>query len=156
MPHIHEKIDYTAEVFIVYNNRVLLRVHDKYGFWMSVGGHVELDEDPNQAAIREAREEVGLQIKLYDGSLRFRGEDSRSIELIPPVFMNRNRISETHEHVTFFYFAAAETDRIPVDAIKEKMPETKWFSADELDDPAYGIRESIKFYAKEALRRLAA
>ena len=59
MPHIHEKIDFTAEVFIVHHNRVLLRLHDKYNIWLSVGGHIELNEDPMEAAIREVKEEVG-------------------------------------------------------------------------------------------------
>ena len=61
MPHIHNKIDFTVEVFIVYDNKVLLRKHDKYGMWLSVGGHIELDEDSNQAALREVKEEVGLE-----------------------------------------------------------------------------------------------
>lgn len=52
MPHIHEKIDFTAEVFVVYKNKVLLRLHDKYKIWLSVGGHIELHEEPNQAAVR--------------------------------------------------------------------------------------------------------
>ncbi len=42
MPHIHEKIDFTAEVFIVNSDKVLLRKHDKYKFWLSVDtGKVE-------------------------------------------------------------------------------------------------------------------
>ena len=69
MPHIHEKIDFTSEVFIVYQDKVLLRIHDKYGRWLSIGGHIELDEDPVQAAIREAKEEVGLDIEIEDGLL---------------------------------------------------------------------------------------
>lgn len=46
MPHIHEKIDFTVEVFIVHENKVLFRMHDKFKKWMSAGGHIELDEDP--------------------------------------------------------------------------------------------------------------
>jgi len=53
MSHIHEKIDFTVEVFIVYKNKVLLRMHDKHHRWLSVGGHIELDEDPIQAAMRD-------------------------------------------------------------------------------------------------------
>ena len=64
-PHIHEKVDLTAEVFVVYRDKVLLRMHDKYHFWMSVGGHIEIDEDPNQAAVREVKEEVGLDVILW-------------------------------------------------------------------------------------------
>ena len=66
MPHIHEKVDFTVEVFIVYKDKVLLRKHDKYGIWLSVGGHIELDEDPVQAALREVKEEVCLNIELID------------------------------------------------------------------------------------------
>jgi 8-oxo-dGTP pyrophosphatase MutT (NUDIX family) len=60
----NRSIDVTVEVFVVFRNRVLLRKHEKYGIWLSVGGHIEPDEDPNQAAVREVREEAGLEIAL--------------------------------------------------------------------------------------------
>src|SRR3989344_5859609 len=105
MPHIHEKIDFTAEVFIVHQDKVLLRKHDKYKIWLSIGGHIELDEDPNQAALREVKEEVGLGVDLYNPhSTPF---PISSGELIPPIFVNRHRINEKHEHVTLVYFATS-------------------------------------------------
>lgn len=64
MPHIHEKIDMVVDVFIVHNGRVLLRKHDKYHTWLGPGGHIELDEDPNEAALREMQEEAGLGVRL--------------------------------------------------------------------------------------------
>lgn len=87
MPHIHEKIDFTVEVFIVYQNKVLLRMHDKYKKWMSVGGHIELHEDPVEAAHREVREEVGLEIELVGNEKIFHDFD-HSRELTPPVALN--------------------------------------------------------------------
>ncbi len=69
MPHIHDKIDFTVEVFIVYKDTVLLRKHNKYRYWLSVSGHIELNEDPNHAALREVKEEVGLDI-ILDNSLQ--------------------------------------------------------------------------------------
>ncbi|MBI2053557.1 MAG: NUDIX domain-containing protein, partial [Candidatus Sungbacteria bacterium] len=92
MPHIHEKVDFTVEVFMVYGDKVLLRKHDKYKIWLSVGGHIELDEDPNEAAIREVKEEVGLDIVLADDLLPFRHESDAYRELIPPKFLNKNKI----------------------------------------------------------------
>ena len=112
MPHIHEKIDFTVEVFVVYKNKVLLRLHDKYNLWLSVGGHIELDEDPNQAAVREVFEEVALKVKLYDGLKPEIEKMDNYQELIPPFFLNRHRINEKHEHVTMTYFATSETDII--------------------------------------------
>ncbi len=58
MAHIHEKIDFTASVYIVFKNKVLLHKHKKLGIWLQPGGHIELDEDPNEAALREAKEEA--------------------------------------------------------------------------------------------------
>lgn len=149
MGHIHDKIDYTVEVFIVHNNKVLLRMHDKYKKWLSVGGHIELNEDPNQAALREVKEEVGLNIKLDDRLLELREKDS-TIELIPPYHLNRNRISRTHEHVTFVYFAKSDTDIITQTIHREKSEECRWFSKEDLEKDKT-IVPNIKFYAFKAL-----
>ena len=63
---------------------------------------MELDEDPNQAAIREVKEEVGLDIELFDDLRPFKSYSPAYREFIPPKFMNVNRISPTHEHVIFY------------------------------------------------------
>ena len=150
MPHIHNKIDFTVEVFVVHNDRVLLRKHDKYNIQLSVGGHIELDEDPNQSAVREVREEVGLEIKLKENVFPFPGEGPDYAELIPPVFLNRHRVNETHEHVTLVYFASAQTDNLRPSK-QEKSDKLKWFTREEIEENSHGIRESIRYYALKAL-----
>jgi|SRR5690606_29312185 len=152
MPHIHDKIDFTAEVFVVFGNKVLLRKHDKYGIWLSVGGHIELDEDPNQAAIREVKEEVGLDIKLYD--TREYKEDSENFkELIAPVFLNRHRINDNHEHITLGYFGISRTDKFTNDS-SETAEDLRWFTVEELISDQYEIKDSVKFYAVKAIELL--
>jgi 8-oxo-dGTP pyrophosphatase MutT (NUDIX family) len=54
MPHLHEKIDFTVALFVVQDRKVLVVLHRKLGKWLPLGGHIELDEDPEQAALREA------------------------------------------------------------------------------------------------------
>lgn len=154
MPHLHEKIDYSVEVFVVYGNRILLRKHDKYGMWMSVGGHIELDEDPNEAAVREVKEEVGLDIKLADDLLPPIKDTETYRDLIPPKFLNRNRISKTHEHVTLVYFAISNSDKIK-QGKGEASEAIHWFSQKELNNPEYQINEDIKYYASQALKELS-
>jgi 8-oxo-dGTP pyrophosphatase MutT (NUDIX family) len=44
--------------------RLLLARHAESGLWGLIGGAVETGESPAQAAVREAREEVGLDLKL--------------------------------------------------------------------------------------------
>ena len=154
MSHINDRLDNTVEVFIVYNKKVLLRKHDKYKIWLSVGGHIEKDEDPNQAALREVKEEVGLNIKLYRNSSipLFQNEDYQ--ELIPPEFINRHRITRTHEHVTFVYFAKSFTDKLILSET-EKSEECKWFGLEELSEEKYNIKEHIQYYSKKALETLS-
>lgn len=155
MAHVHEKIDFTVEVFIVFNGKVLLRKHDKYNKWLGVGGHIELDEDPAQAALREVREEVGLLIKLVGGNddAVAQSVSTEYRELLTPVFLNRHRINATHEHVTFVYFGQATTDKIVV-GVDEPDCETHWFNKSDLLGPDYALGDDIRHYAEQALARL--
>jgi 8-oxo-dGTP pyrophosphatase MutT (NUDIX family) len=151
MPHIHERIDFTVEVFVVYQNRVLLRKHDKYGIWLSVGGHIELEEDPNQAAVREVKEEVGLDVVLAADLLIETETNERYRELIPPRFLNRHRINDSHEHITLTYFAHSATDSVTNEG-EERSDALRWFSEEELNDPQISV--PIRTYAKRALLEL--
>ncbi len=151
MPHIHDKIDFTVEVFVVCNNQVLLRKHDKYKKWLSVGGHIELDEDPNEAAVREVQEEVGLDIKLSGVAPSFQEENYQ--ELIPPRFLNRHRINENHEHVTLVFFARSDCNELKLSQ-KEISEECRWFSKEEIEENSHNISESIRHYALIALYEL--
>ena len=64
MPHIHEKYDFVITVYIVYDKKVLLVHHPRYGKWIPMGGHIELDEDPEEALFREIQEETGLEVEI--------------------------------------------------------------------------------------------
>lgn len=148
MPHIHEKIDFVVDVYIVHNHKVLLRNHDKFKEWFAVGGHVELDEDPQTAARRECLEEVGIPITLVGEIVAPGGPDERG--LITPMAMDRHRINAAHEHVSLVFAARSETDVI-VESPGEKSHGCKWFSEKELEDPQFKLRTRIKQYAKRAL-----
>ena len=64
MAHIHDKIDFTVAIFVVHDAKILLIHHRKLDKWLPLGGHIELDEEPEQAALREAKEESGLEVEL--------------------------------------------------------------------------------------------
>ncbi len=127
-------------------------MHDKYHKWLSVGGHVELDEDPAEAAVREVKEEVGLDVTLWRGNQRFFIDEPGVKELIPPVFLNRHRVSGTHEHITFVYFARSSTDELSLSE-DEISDECRWFSKAELE--TIKLAPNIRCYASQALDTLA-
>jgi len=153
MPHIHDKIDFTAEAFIVYENKVLLRMHDKLKVWMSVGGHIELDEDPVQAVIREAKEEVGLNIKVAG---EIGPENSNEIykyrEIPAPKHLGRHNINATHEHVVFVYYATSDSDKISASKNDHERSHARWVTKEELAE--MDLLPNVRFYAEEALKEL--
>ncbi|MFH0961468.1 MAG: NUDIX domain-containing protein [archaeon] len=152
MSHVNEKIDYTVEVFVVRDKKVLLRLHDKYKIWLSVGGHVKQgEEDFNEAARREVQEETGLEVELAkpDGFTEFSSE--RFSELVPPVFLNRHRINEKHEHVAMTFFAVPKKGAKAEDL--ENSGGLEWVSLSELENPKYNLSEHVKFYAKKAIAK---
>lgn len=154
MPHVHEKIDFVADVFVVYKDKVLIRKHDKYNKWLAVGGHIELDEDPNHAAIREVKEEVGLDVELVGKSLKLENKEWSSYrELIPPRYMNIHDISSTHQHISLVYFAKSTSDKV-VDEGKEKSKGYKWFTKQDLEENKEGLSEPIRLYALKVLEEL--
>lgn len=152
MPHIHEKVDFTAEVFVVCEDKVLLRKHDKHNIWLGVGGHVELDEEPNATAVREVKEEVGLDVALVGEKPELPDYNEQYRELIPPRFMNIHNVSPTHEHIALTYFARASTLEV-TDEGREQSRGLKWFTKKEIEAHEE-LSEIKKHYALCALKEL--
>lgn len=159
MPHIHTEpgeIDRTANVFIVHvpSRRVLLRLHDKYNIWLPPGGHVENYQTAPEAAIAEAKEEVGLDVTLWKGNQIFEHEDEHYKELIPPIALNIHFVNPEHRHEDHTYFAVTETMDIIEPEGHEKSGGCVWLTKEELAAHS-DIEERVKMYALKALEVLA-
>ena len=55
---------FTATGFVVYEDATLLHWHPKVKMWLPPGGHIEENEDPVQAVLREVEEETGVQVEV--------------------------------------------------------------------------------------------
>ncbi len=80
---------FTASAFIVESNKVLLVYHKKLDVWLYSGGHIEENENPDEALLREVKEETGLDIEIIsnkDEYLSDKKNDVKSLHL-PYVFL---------------------------------------------------------------------
>ena len=119
---------FCASVFIINpeNKKILLIKHKKNRRWTQPGGHIEYDETPEEAALREAYEETGLRVKLLGDHF------PREEDYIRPLGIQKNRHSNGETHVDIIYAAVPNhsTDEV---LNKEESDAIGWFTREELD-----------------------
>ena len=93
---------FTVAVFVVRDGKVLLHWHRKLGMWLPPGGHIERDELPDEAAVREVLEETGVEVELV-GERREDVEDP--VQLHRPAGVQLENIGPGHQHIDLIYFA---------------------------------------------------
>lgn len=153
MPHIHTDIDFTSSVFVVRDGRVLLHTHRKYGMLLPPGGHIELDEDPNQAALREVKEECGLDVALIAPRNAPQFDEKGFVHLIAPFYFNIHEAAPGHRHADFIYFATSESGEI---VPEHESDGWQWLSYEEIEAlPEEKLWPSVRFYALSALEESA-
>lgn len=152
MAHIHDKIDFTVGAFIVHDGRVCLAHHKKLDLWVPPGGHIELDEDPDQALFREIEEETGLRHEDLE-ILSERHEFPVKTEaraLYRPHWMSIHPFQGDHKHIVFEYVLRSKLNSLRL--ADGEHHDIRWFSLHELDSSAFEIPNEVRWYAKEAIR----
>ncbi len=133
----------------VNQGRILLIDHRELGLWLFPGGHVELNENTDQALAREIKEETGFGPEDYE-VLAERPALSEHISLWRPQWMNAHPINPSHWHISLMYLVRARKLETKLAAGEHK--EIKWFTPKDLDDPKLNTPKDLKYYAKEAIR----
>src|SRR5262252_4370528 len=150
MAHIHEKIDFTVAIFVVRDRKVLLIHHRQLDKWLPLGGHIELDEDPEQAALREAREESGFEVELIGERPPTTGPGTRA--LIAPRFLDIHSITDTHEHIGMIYWARPRQGQLRLASAEHH--DIRWCSRDALDTLHPPMDKAVKWYCQKALEEV--
>ncbi|MET9064435.1 NUDIX domain-containing protein [Streptosporangium sandarakinum] len=152
----------TASAFVLRHSesgdvQVGLVWHPRLQEWMAAGGHVEADEHPAEAALREITEETGLVTQLLSApALPLPAGFPHSAVTAPWWIVEvaacaDNHTAAPHVHVDNVFLAWAG-DSTPV---QEPVHEVRWFTADQLSDGA-DIAEDSRLQAKEVLTLIAA
>lgn len=140
--------DFTVAVFVVQDDHVLLHPHRKLGLWLPPGGHIDPNELPDEAALREVEEESGLVVELVGP----RGVDvdvpGAPRQLVRPEGIQLEDISTGHQHIDLIYFAR------PVDAGGGELPtvleDMRWLREEDLSSVELTLE--VETWALKALR----
>lgn len=139
---------FTATTFVVWRGGVLLHRHKKLGRWFPPGGHVEPNELPDEAAVREVLEESGVRVALV-------GERALPVyeprQLVRPRGVQLETIAPSHEHIDLIYFAKPLTDYDGL--LLETDVTLGWYGPDALG--GLELTDEIRHWATLALLELS-
>ncbi|BCB81211.1 NUDIX domain-containing protein [Phytohabitans flavus] len=105
---------FTASAVVFdYADRVLLVHHNKIGLWLYPGGHVDPNEDPAQAAVREVREEAGIDVEIItEEPFRHPAVGSVASPFTIITMPVTDRKVGAHEHIDMVYVCRALTTEV--------------------------------------------
>ena len=111
-----------------------------------MGGHIELDEDPEQALFREIAEETGLEVEILGDKPDIKQDDTKFV--YAPRYIDVHEANPPHKHIGMVYFAKAKNDTY---VLSDEHLAIHWLSETDLDKPEYALSNSVKFYCREAI-----
>src|SRR5262249_2415939 len=130
--------------------KVLLVHHRKLDKWLPLGGHIELDEDPETAARREAQEESGLEVALLGERPPTTSPGTRA--LIAPRFLDIHRITETHEHIGMIYWARPTNGSLTLAHLEHH--DIRWCSRHDLETLHPPLSSAVLWYCQKAIEEI--
>ncbi len=122
------KTDLTVSAYIIKDNKTLLVDHVLTGLWLPPGGHIDKNETPDSALLREIRQELGLEIKILN-TPEIPKEGNIIDNLAVPFYCNTHMLID-HIHYCAFYVCELLTNKISIS--KRELKGFEWFSKQEL------------------------
>lgn len=112
---------------------VVMRANGEFAFWLTPGGEIEVGETPAEAAVRELREELGLEV-----------------EVVGPVYTEATQFEhqgEMRDNVDFVFTTRCAVEAPVLRGITPEeiaiMKEIRWWSAEEIVLATAGQGERI-------------
>lgn len=130
----------TASAYIFHHDRqhgwrTGLIEHPLLGRWMQAGGHVESDENPEEAALREVAEETGLTgFRRWDPNPSLRVATDDPVVALPCWIMEHrierdNHLDRPHIHIDHKYVVISDDDS----PVTEPAHPFRWWNRTEIE-----------------------
>tara|TARA_B100000965_G_scaffold86192_1_gene69781 strand:+ start:3007 stop:3762 length:756 start_codon:yes stop_codon:yes gene_type:complete len=138
-----------SKVIIENDQEMILMAKSSRGFfngcWTLPGGFVDYGEHPRQAAIREAKEELGIEIEIADNL----GESGGRKKGNDGAFIQQNIFtSEGINWLSFTYRVKSNTNIEDIIPKKGEIEDARWFTKEN------ALRNSVSLFDKEAILSL--
>lgn len=119
---------------LVFNTQmqILLIRHKKLGIWLPPGGHVEPNETPDHAVLREIYEETGIEAALLpNGEATDAGDEYAKVLATPFSVYDEDILAQKkHFHIDLIYLCVAKTS-----VLQANLTETEglaWFREEQI------------------------
>ena len=145
---------HTATVYVVEGDAVALHEHDRIDRWLPPGGHLDRDELPHEAALREVEEELGIPVDLLAPVEEIQSE---TVEQLPrPQHLQLADVNVTeqgvgHQHIDMVYYAEAPHRDVDPAPGEQPAADWTWFTARELQDRADEIDADVVTIGQRAI-----
>ena len=125
---------FTATAIVLNDEgRVLLLHHNKLDTWLPPGGHIEPNELPDDALLREVREETGIIAQILERDEDHDASDRYARVLHTPWYVLCEDIGKagTHFHIDLVYLCHAAGDAVSNPA---ENSGANWYSLAQIKD----------------------
>jgi 8-oxo-dGTP pyrophosphatase MutT (NUDIX family) len=123
-----------AAGYLVKDGKVLLVHHKKFNKWTPPGGHIEENETPAEAVVRELKEETSLSVEVMPAYKNGFKSDLNCAPMPMPFHIGLYREDFDVPHIGYFFFIKVLDGNYKLKVLESESLGLGWFGLEELKD----------------------
>lgn len=133
---------WVTTIFLFKDDKILLTWNKNLQTWIPVGGHIEYGETPDEAIIREVKEEVNCDFEFFPRTI-----NTKDVKTLKPFSVQIEKVPHHGHHINHVFFGKVTKWNDIKETDEQEI--IKWFSREDIFKE--NILESVKNSALKAL-----